>query len=101
MDGSKSYSEEYKSCKLGNAVFFFLGLIRGQLVHISLGLIVSRFPEVPTKPTYWVSTLVGRIAEYGIHFVLFGRPPLGREARFGRLTQVGWPSAGFASRAAD
>ena len=39
-----------------------------------VGLINSRFPEVPTTRLYWVSTLQGGMIECGIHLFLVGGP---------------------------
>ena len=75
---------------------------------VLIGLIFGRFLEVPTiRLTYRVSIRVGRLVECGIHLFFLWHGPLDWEGWFGSLRthdlsrQIGWPSAGFASRLAD
>lgn len=59
-----------------------------------VGLVVKSFVAGANYRTYWASMFVGRIVECGRHFSVPGGDSLG-------FRQVGWPSAGFASRFFD
>ena len=69
--------------------------------------IILSFPDDADSPTCWVSILVGKIVQCGIHvFLLLGEGHSARRRLLGSLRspgfsrQVGWPSAGFARRLA-